>query len=105
MNYVSDIKGSKSMKKVSKSERVAYQGIDASNSISKNLHASSTLGIKVVGNILLDHCAAKGQTFSNNDFGRRHASLVTGRKCNNDQVDKTIVFFIFFRRSYKVLLF
>ena len=32
--YVSNIKGSKSMKKVSKSERVAYWGIYAINSIS-----------------------------------------------------------------------
>ena len=68
------------MKKVSKSERVAYRGIDASNIISKSLHASSTVGLKVGGTIHFDHCAAEGKTFSNNEFGWRHASLVTGRK-------------------------
>ena len=45
--YLSDIKGEKSMKKISKAERVEYWGIDASNSIYKSLHASSTVGIKV----------------------------------------------------------
>ena len=30
--------------------------------------------------IRLDHSAAEGQTRENNDFGRRHHLLVTGRK-------------------------
>ena len=78
------------MKKVSKSERVAYRGIDASNIISKSLHASSTVGIKVEGTICLDNCAAEGKTCSNNDFGRRNSSLVTGRNRKNEQFDKNI---------------
>ena len=82
-NYLSDIKGSNSMKKVSKAEIFASRGIDTSNSISNSLHASSTMGLKFVGDIRLDHCASKGQTCSKNDFGRRHALLVTGRKCKN----------------------
>ena len=70
-------------------------GIDASNSISDSLHASSTLGIKVGGTIRLDHFAAQGKTCSNNDFGRIHALLVIRRKWKNDQVDKTIGVFNF----------
>ena len=93
------------MNKVSKVERVAYRGIDASNIISNSLHASSTVGLKVGDTIRLDHCAADGKTCSNNEFGWRHASLVTGRRWNNDQVDKPIGFFIRFQRSYKGLLF
>ena len=54
------------------------------------MHASSTVGLKVGGTIHLDHCAAEGQTRSNNDFGRRHASLVTGSKLNNEKVHKPI---------------
>ena len=88
--YVSDIKEAKSMKKVSNYERVVYRGIDARNIISESLHASSTVGLKVRGNIRLDHCAAEGKTRSNNDFGWRQASLVTDRKWKNDQVDKPI---------------
>ena len=54
------------------------------------------MGLKVGGTIRLDHFAAEGKTCSNNYFGRRHASLVTGRKWNNYQVDKPIgVFHLF----------
>ena len=88
--YVSDIKGKESMKKASKLERFAYWVIGASNSISEILHASSTVGLKVGGTIHLDHCAAEGQNFSNNDFGRIPALLVTGLKCKNDPFDKPI---------------
>ena len=103
--YVSDIKGEKSMKKLSNAKRVAPRGIDASNSISESLHASSTVGLKVGGNIRLDHCAAEGQTRPKNDFGSRHALLVTGCKGKNGLVDKPIWFLILLQRSYKVLLF
>ena len=82
------------MEKVSKAERVASRGIDVSNRISERLHALSTVCIKVGVTISLDHCAAYRQNRSNNDFGPRHASLVTGRKWKNEQFDKPIGFFI-----------
>ena len=91
--YVSYIKGATIMNKVSKTERVAYRCIDARNSISEILHASSTVGLKVGGTLRLDHCAAERQTRSKNDFGRRHASLVTGRKWKNWHIDKPIGYF------------
>ena len=80
------------MQKVSKAERLLYRGIDTINSISESLHASSTVGLKVGGAIRLDHCAADGQTCSNNAFGQKHASLVTRRKWTNDKVDNLIAF-------------
>ena len=88
--YVSGIKGTNITDKLFKTERVAYQGIDASNIISDILHASSAVGLKVGGTIRLDHCAAEGQTCSNNNIGQRHVSLVTGHKWKNEKVDKTI---------------
>ena len=81
------------MNKLPKAERVLSRGIDARNSISDILHASSTVGLKVGGTISLYHCAYKVQTRSNNDFVRRHALLVTGSKWENYQVDKPIGFF------------
>ena len=48
------------------------------------------MGIKVGDTISLHHCEAEGQTRSNYDFGRRHASLVSRRKWKNEQVDKPI---------------
>ena len=91
--YVSYIKGATIMNKVSKTERVEYRCIDARNSISESLYASSTVGLKVGYTICLDHCAAEVQFFSNNDFVRIHAWLVTISKWKNEQVDKPIGFF------------
>ena len=74
---------------VSEQERIAGRGIDATNSISESLHASSTHGhgLKIGGTIRLDHCTAEGQTRANNDFGRQHVSLVSGwaSKVNADK--------------------
>ena len=81
------------MKKVSKAEMVASRFIDASNSISNILHASSTVGLNIGGTIRLDHCAAEGHTRSNNDIGQRHASLVTRCKWKNEKFDKPIEVF------------
>jgi len=54
--------------KVKRAERLAGHGIDASNSISESLPASSTHGLKLVSTIRLDHCAAEGQTRANKNF-------------------------------------
>ena len=51
------------------------------------------MGLKVGSTIRLDHCAANGKTCSKSDFGRRNASLVTGRKWNNEKFYKPILFF------------
>ena len=69
------------------------------------MHESFTVGLKVGGNIRLDHCAAEGKNCSYNEFGRRHDLLVTGHKWKNEQVDKPIGVLIFFHRSYKGMLF
>ena len=76
------------MARVTMVERVAGRGIDATNSISESLHASSTHGLKVGSTIRLDHCAAEGQTRANNDFGRQHSSLGSGRQAGNKMNDK-----------------
>ena len=86
--YLIAINGEKSMARVTLAERVAGRGIDATNSISESLHASSTHGLKVGSTIRLDHCAAEGQTRANNDFGRQHLSLVSGRQAGNNVNDK-----------------
>ena len=68
--YLSAIQGRKSMGKVSDKERLISVGLDATNSISESLHASTTHGLKMYGTIRMDHSAAEGQSRSNNDFGR-----------------------------------
>ena len=76
------------MARVTMAERVAGRGIDATNSISESLHASSTHGLKVGSTIRLDHCAAEGQTWANNDFGCQHLSLVSGCQARNEMNNK-----------------
>ena len=88
--YLKAIKGSKSMARgmVSREERIAGRGIDATNSISESLHASSTHSLKMGTTIRFDHCAAEGQTRANNDFGCQHLSLVNGQSSKKDIVKK-----------------
>ena len=76
-DYLSAINGKRSMIKVTEEEKLAGRGKDASNSVSESLHSSSTIGFKYTTRP--DHACAEGQTRSNNDFGRQHNSLVTGR--------------------------
>ena len=59
--YLKAIKGSKSMARgmASREERIAGRGIDATNSISESLYASSTHSLKMGTTIRLDHCAAE----------------------------------------------
>ena len=59
------------------------------------MYSSSTVGIKVVGNLSLDHCASEIQKLSNNGFGRIHTLLFTSRKWKNEQVDQPIGVFHF----------
>ena len=49
------------MKKVTKGERKAGVGVDASNSISESLHAAATGKFKTFGKIDLQHSAGQHQ--------------------------------------------
>ena len=92
-------KKNKAAARVSLAERVEVRGIDATNSTSESLYASSTHGLKVWSTIRLDHCAAEGQTRSNNNFGRQHLSLVSGRQLQNKMNDKPMGAFIHWHLS------
>ena len=88
--YLNSIGGLKSRDKISIIERQANMGKDASNSISESLHASSTVGLRTCGTARLDHMAAEGQSRANNDFGRGHQALVTGRRAKSGVIVKEI---------------
>ena len=78
--YYSSIGGKKSMGKVSEREQKATIGKDASNSVSKSLHAlTKDMQQKCGPKACTNRLAAVGRSIYNNDFG--HATpLVTGRK-------------------------
>ena len=78
--YLSSIRGSRSLKKISEEERKAGQGIDASNSIAESLHAAATGNLKTFGTIDLQHSAGMGQTNHNNDLGREAETFLDTRK-------------------------
>ena len=68
------------MNKLEKEDRTAGKGILARNCVSESGHAAATYNLQVCGNIDLQHCAARDQSESNNDFGREIELLVHGRK-------------------------
>ncbi len=72
MDYLWGISGIRSWAMVSDEDKLASQGKDATTSISESVHASSTVGLGILGTICLNHATAEGQTRSNNDFGCGH---------------------------------
>ena len=78
--YLTSAEGMYSSGKITEADRRACMNMMAHNSISESNHASSTAGLKVGGTIRLDHSCGEGQTRANNDFGRGHLALVTGKK-------------------------
>ena len=61
-------------------EVAAGKGIEATNDATERLHGASTEFIQTHGTISLEHFAAPGQSRVNNDSGRSHKLLVSGRK-------------------------
>ena len=67
------------MKKVSTEERRAGLKISTSNSVSESLHGASTDLLQVFGTIRIQHAAAMGQSWTNNNHVCAHKNLVTGK--------------------------
>ena len=86
--YFSSIGGVNSTKKVEKEEKTAGKGILASNCVSESGHAAATYNLKVCGTIDLQHCAARSQSKSKNDFGREIELLVHGRKAFKEKITR-----------------
>ena len=80
--YLSAIGGSASMKNISEEYLASGQGIEATNNAAERLHGASTYFLQVFGTISITHLAAGGMAAVNNDSGRAHQLLVTGRKSN-----------------------
>ena len=82
--YLSDIGGTKSMKKITMAERRAGRGIDASNSVSESTHAGLGEDLDRFNTIDLQNCAAAPMARTNNDFGRVLENYIKGRKAKKD---------------------
>ena len=83
--YLSAIGGSVSIDQLSDEHLAARQGIEATNNASERLHGASADFLQVFGTISITHLAAGGQAAVNNDSGRAHQSLVSGRKRNPEK--------------------
>ena len=68
--YLYSIGGEKSMKKVEKEEKTNGKRTSASNCVSESGHAAATYDPQVCGTIDFRHCAVRGQSESNNNFGQ-----------------------------------
>ena len=76
------------MKKLYKEEKTARNGMLARNCVSECGHTAATYDLQVCGTIDLQHCAACGQSESNNDFGREIELLVHGRKYFKEKITR-----------------
>jgi hypothetical protein len=86
--YLSSIDGIYSWYNVSDEMKEAGKNKMANNSVSESNHASSTQGLKTSGTIRIDHSAGEGQSRYNNDFGRGHQALITGKQSKSGPVEK-----------------
>ena len=87
-SYLSSIGGIYSWKKASDEMKEAGKNKMANNSVSESNHASSTQGLKTSGTIRIDHSAGEGQSRYNNDFGRGHQALITGKQSKSGPIKK-----------------
>ncbi len=78
--YLSSADGPLSPKNITDEYRESCRGKEATTNLSESTHACTTQSLKVSGMISLDRSVAEGQTRMNNDFGRGHEALVSGRK-------------------------
>jgi hypothetical protein len=74
--HLSSIGGKYSLAKILESDRKAGLGKEESNSISKSVHAASTLALKTCGTIRLDNAAGEGQA----RFERNHEKYVKAKQ-------------------------
>ena len=83
--YLSTIGGARSLRNMSMEDRKAGLGMAASNGVSESLHAAATDMLQVFGTIDMARVGAIGQSRFNNDYGRAHKTLVTGRKAVSEK--------------------
>ena len=76
------------MKKVEKEDNKSGKGISESNFVSGSGHAAATCDLQVCGTIGLQHCVARGQSESNNDFGQDIELLVHRRKAFKEKITR-----------------
>ena len=96
------------MKKVEKEEKTVGKRIAASNFVSESGHAAATYDLHVCGTIDLQYCAVRGQSESNNNFGRDIESLLHRRKAFKEKIKRGMGgFHLFFQslRGQQYLLF
>ena len=75
--------GKYSWAQVSDAEKIACMGLKAVNDPSEAVFATFTEALSTGGRVGLDGAAGQGQARYNNDMGRAHEYMVTGRKGAN----------------------
>ena len=78
--YLSVESGSASLKILTAEQVAAGKGIEATNNAAERLFGASTEFLQTHGTIDLDHYVAPGMSRVNNDSGRAHKLLVSGKK-------------------------
>ena len=90
-DYLS-IKGGKySWAEVSDAEKDACMGLKAVNDPSESVFSTFTEALSTAGRVGLDGAAGQGQARYNNDMGRSHEYMVTGRRGKGEGEDKPVL--------------
>jgi hypothetical protein len=89
-HYLSSLDGIRSWKNLSEEQKKQGLKKAASNSISESNHAAATIGLQTWGTIRFDYAAAEGQTRMNNDLGRGHLALVTGKQSKSGPIERVM---------------
>ena len=81
--YLSEACGIRSQVKLSKEELEGSLGLHATNNVAESGHGSLTSAIQTWNGIRFDHAGAEALARTNNDVGRGHEALISGRNCQN----------------------
>ena len=78
------------MRHIGNAERKAGLGVAASNCVSERGHGASIADLQTFGTIDLQHMAARGQSETNNDFGREVELMVGGRTAKKEKTTRGV---------------
>ena len=90
--YLSATSGLASLKILTDEQVAAGEGIEATNNAPERLHGASTEFLQTHGTISLEHYTAPGMSRVNNDSGRAHKLLVSGKKESLKQSERVEAF-------------
>ena len=86
--YLSSACGPMRQVNLTQEQRDTSLGLHVTNKISESGHAIATYDLQTCGHMHLDHAAGEGQIKLNNDVGRGHEALVSGKEAKSGLIER-----------------